>query len=152
MTEKTMQAALYFVYDGACPMCQMAADLYRVRQSVGRFEVVDARRDQDHPIMHEIKSAGLDLDEGMILKYQGDFYHGDKALRLLARLVEPKGWFNRVTKIIAASDRLSKISYPIVKALRNALIRLLGVGKIKDDSGFNTEISGKGSREKYKKL
>ena len=41
---------IYFVYDGECPICQMGADLYKVRQSVGELKTVDARTEKNHPI------------------------------------------------------------------------------------------------------
>ncbi len=128
----TAETPLYFVYDGDCPICNMAADLYRLRQSAGRFETIDARSERDHPILSEIATAGLDLDEGMVIKYQGKLHHGDMAFRLMAQLSEPKGWFNRLNKVLAATDKRSKISYPVVKGMRNLMIAALGVGKIHD--------------------
>jgi hypothetical protein len=111
----------------------MAVDLYRLRQAVGRFESIDARSDHTHPILREIEAAGLDLDEGMVIKFQGQLYHGAAAFRLMARLSEPKGWFNRLNKTLAATDRMSKLSYPIIKGMRNFLIAALGVGKLRDN-------------------
>ena len=139
INRERVKTPLYFVYDGDCPICQMAADLYELRQSVGQFQTIDARSEREHPILLEIEAAGLDLDEGMVLKYEGQLYHGDKAFRLMARLSEPKGWFNRLNKMLAATDGISKTSYPIVKGMRNLLISVLGVGKIKDMPAFQTQ-------------
>lgn len=66
-----VKTPLYFLYDGDCPICQMAADHYELRQSVGQFQTIDARSERDHLILLEIEAAGLDLDEGMVLKYEG---------------------------------------------------------------------------------
>ncbi len=127
---KTATTPLYFIYDGDCPICRMAADLFVLRQRVGVFHTVDARRETDHPVLAEITDAGLDLDQGMVIKYQGALYHGDRAFLLMSQLGEPLGWFNRLTKILAPSRAIARLSYPIVRSLRNLLLWILGVKKI----------------------
>lgn len=143
-----VKAPLYFIYDGDCPIYQMAADLYELRKSVGQFQTIDARSERDHPILLEIEAAELDLDDGMVIKYREQLYHGDKAFRLMAQLSEPKGWFNRLNKSLAATDGLSKASYPIVKRMRNLLISMLEVGKI----GEMTALQPKPSEPIFKPI
>ena len=124
--------SIWFVYDGECPICQMGADLYKLRQSVGELHVVDARTEKDHPIMQEINQAGLNLDEGMVIKYSNQLYHGDEALYIMAMLGADEGWFNCVNNTLYKSKILAKLCYPFMKAARNVALKLKGAGKIRN--------------------
>ena len=61
----TNQAAskqtIWFVYDGECPVCSMAAAAFQVRASVGTFNLVNAREETRHPLLVEVNAARLDL-------------------------------------------------------------------------------------------
>ena len=121
---------IYFVYDGECPICQRGASLYKVRQSVGELKTVDARTEQDHPVMQEVNKARLNLDEGMVIKYNDQLYQGEEALHLMATLGVDSGWFNHVNNTLYKSRTLAKLSYPFMKGARNIALKLKGVGKI----------------------
>lgn len=121
---------IYFVYDGECPICQMGADLYKVRQSVGEVKTVDARTEKDHPVMQEVNQAGLNLDEGMVIKYNNQLYQGKEALHIMAILGADSGWFNHVNNTLYKSRTLAKLSYPFMKGARNIALKLKGAGKI----------------------
>jgi len=71
------EAEVLLVYDKECPACDQYVRVMRVRESVGRFEIVDAR--EDTPVMREITEAGLDVDEGMVLKMGDTLYYGSDA-------------------------------------------------------------------------
>ena len=121
-----------FVYDGECPICTHAALATRIRKNFGELRLIDARNNQQshHPILEEIADRGLDLDEGMVIKYQGRFYHGEQALTLMAALGSNESWFNRVNRRLFKGERLSGFAYPVMRAARNLLIRAKGVAKI----------------------
>ncbi len=127
-----MNSDIWFVYDGECPICCMGASLYRVRQNVGAFHAVDARTQKDHPVMHEINQAGLSIDEGMVIKYEGQLYHGKRALKLMAQLGADEGWMNRINNRIFQFGRMGDILYPLMKAGRNIALAVKGVGKIRN--------------------
>ena len=55
-----MRGDVWFVYDGECPLCRVAAQALRIRQSVGNLHLVDARTERDHPLMARINAAGLE--------------------------------------------------------------------------------------------
>ena len=57
---------ILLVYDGDCPACNYYSKLARIRKSVGQLILVDAR--EGGPVMDEITAAGLDIDQGMVLK------------------------------------------------------------------------------------
>ena len=121
---------VWFVYDGDCPICSVAARGLRIRKAVGSLNLVDARTDIDHPILKEVQELKLDLDEGMVIKFRDTCYHGADALQVMALLGTGQGWFNRMNAWLFRSRTLSKICYPPMRATRNLLIRLRGVEKI----------------------
>ena len=121
---------VWFVYDGDCPICSVAARGLRIRKAVGSLNLVDARTDIDHPILKEVQDLKLDLDEGMVIKFRDTCYHGADALQVMALLGTGQGWFNRMNAWLFRSRTLSKICYPPMRATRNLLIRLRGVEKI----------------------
>lgn len=121
---------IWFVFDGKCPICQMGARLFKVRQNVGVLHTVDARREQDHPIMKEINNAKLNLDYGMVLKYEGKLYQGNEALVLMANIGDETDTFNGINRVLFRSKILSKLCYPFMKLARDIAIAVKGVGKI----------------------
>jgi len=123
---------VWFAYDGDCPICSRAAQYLRVKESVGRLHLVNARDNRDHPFIQEIKALGLNLDEGMVLKYRDVCYHGEDALHMMALLGSGTGWFNRMNAFLFRSKPIAKISYPVMRAARNILLRAIGVAKIQN--------------------
>ncbi len=121
---------IWFVFDGECPICQMGANLFKVRKNVGTLHTVDARSEHDHPIMKEVNAAKLNLDAGMVLKYEGKLYQGDEALVLMANIGDARDTFNGVNRALFRSKLLSKLCYPFMKLARDIAITLKGVGKI----------------------
>lgn len=124
---------IWLVYDGECPICSLSARMLKLKQSVGAYHVVNAR--ESHPILQEIKDAGLDLNEGLIVKYEQQFYHGPDALHILAMLGSDQDWFNRLNvRLFSRTKWLAKIIYPMMKALRNVALYCKGVSNINKSS------------------
>ena len=121
---------VWFVYDGDCPICSVAAKALKIREAVGNLHLVDARNDIAHPVLREVRDLKLDLDEGMVIKFRDTCYHGADALHVMALLGTGHGWFNRLNALLFRSKLLSVICYPPMRACRNLLIRLRGVPKI----------------------
>jgi predicted DCC family thiol-disulfide oxidoreductase YuxK len=121
------------VYDKQCPACDYYCNLARIRESVGRLVLVDARH--GGPIMDEITAAGLDIDQGMVVKVGDSLYYGPDAIHVLALLGTNAGVFNRVTCWSFRSKRVSRVLYPVLRACRNLLLKLLGRTKI-NNLGF----------------
>lgn len=118
----------WLVYDGECPFCSAYVRYVRVRESVGRLHLVDARL--PHPVADEARTLGLDLDEGMALKLGQRFYHGADCINVLAMLSTGSGPFNRLNAAIFRSPAASRVLYPMLRAGRNLALRLLGRGKL----------------------
>tara|TARA_B100001564_G_scaffold344343_1_gene341808 strand:- start:23 stop:415 length:393 start_codon:yes stop_codon:yes gene_type:complete len=117
------------VYDGYCPLCSCAAEYYRIQRQVGVLNLIDARTSND-PILKEITKRKIDLDEGMVVRKDGVFYHGKDALSLMAQIGSNENWYNKLNKHLFASTTSASFSYPYLRALRNLLLKIRGAGKI----------------------
>jgi len=116
------------VYDGECPVCSAYVRMVRFRAAVGRVQLIDAR--SGGPLVSEILREGFDLDEGMVLKIGDRIYHGPDCIHALALMSGGNGLFNRFNAWIFKSPARARILYPILRAGRNLLLRLLGRKKL----------------------
>jgi predicted DCC family thiol-disulfide oxidoreductase YuxK len=123
-------AGAWIVYDGECPFCSRYVAMLRLRETLGSIALVNAR--DGGPEVEEARAAGLDLDEGMVLKFDGRLYHGDDCIHRLALLSTPSGAFNRVNAAIFRSRTASRVLYPVLRTGRNAVLRLLGRRRLAD--------------------
>jgi len=130
MTQSEDQGDVWLVYDGECPVCNTYCKHARIRDAVGRLHLVDAR--QPSPLMDEITAAGLDIDQGMVVKFEGVMYYGPEAIRMLTLLGTPSGLFNRISYLFFGTVRRSRIYYPAGKAIRNLILKLLGIKYIEN--------------------
>lgn len=119
---------VYLVYDGDCPFCSVYVDYVRVKESVGTFKLVNAR--EGGPIVEDVIKHDFDLDEGMVLVMEGQYYHGHDCINRLALMSTRSNIFNRLNAIVFRSPTTSRILYPILKIGRNIVLRLLGRTKI----------------------
>ena len=119
---------ILLVYDRECPACNAYCQLVRIRQSVGQLRIIDAR--ESSAVMEEITAQGLDIDQGMVLKLGGQLYYGADAMHALALIGSRSGIFNRLNYTIFKSETASKLLYPVLRFLRNVLLKVLGKAKI----------------------
>ncbi len=119
---------IFLVYDKECPACNYYCNLVRIRESVGNLILVDAR----HPgsLMEEITAAEVDIDQGMVLIVGNRMYYGVDAIHALSIMGTRSGVFNRVTYWCFKSKAVSGILYPILRAGRNLLLKILRKTKI----------------------
>ncbi|MDA1091533.1 MAG: DCC1-like thiol-disulfide oxidoreductase family protein [Proteobacteria bacterium] len=116
------------VYDWQCPACNLYCHQLCARETGGRFRLINAR---DNPeVMKEITARGFDIDQGMILKINNQFYYGAEAIHTLALISSPSTVFNRLNIWIFRSRRRSELLYPVLRACRNFLLKLLRRTKI----------------------
>jgi len=116
------------VYDRECPVCEFYCQRVDVQESLGRLERVDAREDSE--VMTDITALGLDIDEGMVVRVGDDIHYGSDAIHELALLSSGKGFINRLASWTFGSRALSRILYPILKSIRNLLLKILGKSRI----------------------
>ncbi len=124
------QKGVWFIYDGECPICQHAAFALRIKEEYGVLHLINARKDQGHDLLMKINKLGLDLDEGMVIFADEQFYHGRAALRFMAHQGAPRNLFNVVCKSLFWSDTIAKVMYPWMRGMRNFLIKRKKAGRI----------------------
>ena len=122
---------IYLIYDGECPICNYAAKVIKLRQAVGKLEIINARN--KHPLVDEVNNHNYDLNNGILVKYQGSLYYGNDAMHLLALLGSPVDLFNKINVILFKFKILVILCYPIFKFIRNCLLKILDVKKIKNN-------------------
>jgi predicted DCC family thiol-disulfide oxidoreductase YuxK len=126
-------ATPWLVYDGECPFCTAYVKLVRLRETVGKVRLINAR--DGGPEVDMIREAGLDLDEGMVFNMDGRLLHGDEAIHALALLTTESGAFNRLSRWIFRSEGRSRALYPALRMGRNIALRLLGREKLDNLAG-----------------
>jgi len=132
MTKRKRQAEeLALIYDGECPVCTAYSCSVDVDEhKASGIKRINAR--SDDALVKQAKDAGIDLDEGMIVLHDGKMYHGADALNIMARLAPKRGFGNRMNKLFFSNATVSRLSYPVLRAGRNTLLKLLGRKKIRD--------------------
>ncbi len=119
---------ILLVYDKQCPACDYYCNLVRIRESAGRLVLMDAR--DGGPIMDEITTAGLDIDQGMVLKAGSTLYYGSDAIHVLSLMGTKSSLFNRITYRCFKYRPVAKVLYSVLRACRNLLLKFLGKTKI----------------------
>ena len=119
---------ILLVYDKECPACNNYCQVVRIRKDVGELRIVDARENSE--VMDEITNMGLDIDQGMVLKMGGQIYYGSDAIHALALISSRSGIFNKLNYWMFKSKGVSSVLYPLLRACRNLLLKLLGKTKI----------------------
>ena len=132
-TSGTVESALCdstttLIYDGECPVCSAYVRYVRLRESVGEVRLVDAREGGD--LVDRVVALGLDLNEGMVLRFGGRFYHGADCVHMLAMLSTKSGFFNQLNVTIFRRPALAKFFYPVLRFGRNTLLKILGRSRL----------------------
>lgn len=130
-----MPEPIVLIYDKDCPACNAYCQLVRIRQSVGELTLINAR--EDSAILRELTAQGLDIDQGMVLKMGDKLYYGSDAIYMLSLLSSRSGLFNRLNYHLFKSRKVANWLYPVLRACRNILLKLLRKRKIN-----NLGISG----------
>jgi predicted DCC family thiol-disulfide oxidoreductase YuxK len=119
---------ILLVYDRECPACNAYCKVVKIRESVGDLRIVDARINSE--VMNEITAQGLDIDQGMVLKMGEQLYYGADAIHTLALIGSRSGILNRLNYWMFKSKIISRIFYPLLRASRNLLLKILKKTKI----------------------
>ncbi len=117
-------ADLQIIYDGDCPFCSAYARFVRLRETVGKVELLDARQ---HPgLVNDLRTQGVDLNQTMVVRYGGRSYAGADAIQLLSLLSAGSGPANRLLAHIFRDENRARRFYPWLRGGRNLTLRLLG--------------------------
>jgi predicted DCC family thiol-disulfide oxidoreductase YuxK len=117
-------AGAVIVYDGRCPFCANYIRLLRLRETLAHVKLIDARK--GGRVVDALIRRNIDFDAGMVLILDGSIYHGADGMHRLALMTTPSTHFNMLNRWIFRSERKSRIVYPMLRALRNLTLRLLG--------------------------
>lgn len=128
MSENANVGRNWLLYDGECPFCSRYVRHVRLRDAVGQITLANAR---EHPaLVEEVQRLGFTVDTGMVLKLDGNYYHGADCIHALALLTTPSGWFNRINSLVFRSPTISRVLYPVLRTGRNLTLRLLGRSRL----------------------
>ena len=119
---------ILLVYDRECPACNAYCKVVKIRESVGDLRIVDARKNSE--VMNEITAQGLDIDQGMVLKMGEQLYYGADAIHTLALIGSRSGILNRLNYWMFKSKIISRVFYPLLRASRILLLKILKKTKI----------------------
>lgn len=119
---------IFLVYDRECPACNTYCQIIKVRETIGDLKIIDARKKSE--ILNEITRAGLDIDQGMVLKMEDQLYYGSDAIHTLALISSRSGLFNHFNYWVFKSKSVSSWLYPVFRFFRNLLLKILGKTKI----------------------
>lgn len=124
--------ALTIYYDGQCPFCARYVRLMRLREAVGAVDLVDVR--EHAAAKAALTDAGFNLDEGMVVDFDGRRYGGADAAHLLATLSSPSTFLNSLNKALLGRKWSAAALYPILRSGRWLALFLLGRDAIAGDA------------------
>ena len=129
MTEAAPEHPALIIYDGECVFCCNYVRLLRLRETVGRVELINAR--SGDPRVRQYQNQGYDFDRGMLFAWHGRVYFGGDALHRMAALSTPMSWFNRCNAVLFASAGVSRLLYPLLNFGRLVTLAVRGKGRIR---------------------
>lgn len=124
-----MRGENFIIYDGECIFCQNYVRYMRLREAIGRVDLVDAR--SGDPRVERFWRKGFDLDEGMIFVRGDTVHYGADATYALARLSSGKGLFNKLNGAVFKSALVAKLIYPALKLGRRVTLLARGRKSLK---------------------
>ncbi len=115
------------LYDGECPFCVSYVRFARLRDALGKIELLDAR---GHPEMVENYAArGFPIDDGMIVDTGEEVYFGGDAVWAINALVGR----NPLLRLMSGRAFL-RFVYPVLRGGRNLVTRLRGKPPIQPET------------------
>ena len=121
MTRETVEV----FYDGACPFCSNYVALLRLREEFS-VRLVDARTHPD--AVAEFAAKGLDVADGMIVRFPGSVHHGADAMTALS-MISTGGRLSGVLAHVFRRRWLASLLYPGMKLGRRITLTLLGISR-----------------------
>ena len=114
----------FLVYDGDCPFCANYVAFLKLRENWPNLELVNAREFPEHSAVAKVRGCGLLIDEGMALVAGDRVIHGAEAIQSLASRS------TGLNRALFASKGRSRAIYPLLRAGRNIVLRLLRRSKL----------------------
>ena len=74
----------------------------------------------------ELLDKGVSLDEGMVVIINNEVHHGGDAINRITLLTTKNTLFNKFAYLAFSKPAISRLVYPVLRAIRNVTLRLLG--------------------------
>lgn len=114
----------FLLYDNECPFCSAYVRMVRLREAGVELQLIDGR-EAPH-LVRKYAERGMNINDGMILRFGGDVHFGADAINRLALMSTTHGSFNAINRLVFSSPLASKLLYPVLRMGRNVTLRLLG--------------------------
>jgi predicted DCC family thiol-disulfide oxidoreductase YuxK len=114
---------LSIIYDGECPFCANFMELYTIRKMAAEVELIDARLRPE--LVQELRTRGMDVNDGMVVIWQGHYYFGAAGMHLLSVLGTESGIFGVFNQLLFRNRRVAGMIYPALAAGRQITLSLL---------------------------
>lgn len=109
----------YLLYDGECPICAGFVRFAEFRRRHPDLRLLDAREEPE--LVADLRRRGYEINDGMVLVVGGQLYYGAQANAELASYTS-----DLPTRKRAAMTAVGATPYPLLRGLRNALLRMRG--------------------------
>lgn len=126
--ETKKRRKIQLIYDRSCPACRTYCERIRVNREIGELRLIDARESGN--VLNEMSEAGLDINQGLIVKLGDEVYQGSDAVHVLALISSRSGVFGLINYYVFRSAILSKVLYPILKCIRTTILAVSGKQKL----------------------
>lgn len=115
----------FLLYDGECPACSAYVAMSRLRQGHPGLHVISARNEPE--LVARLRRMGYEINEGMVLRLDGNIHFGAEATRMIAELgrSSPSFWRRAALSFIGTAPWSARL-YPWLNRGRQLLLRLLG--------------------------
>jgi predicted DCC family thiol-disulfide oxidoreductase YuxK len=114
---------LSIIYDGQCPFCTNFVKLYAIRKKVAEVELTDARGQPG--LVRELRARGMDVNDGMVVIWQGRYYFGAAGMHLLSVLGTKPGIFGVFNRLLFRNRHVAGMVYPALATGRRITLSLL---------------------------
>ncbi|SEL10354.1 DCC1-like thiol-disulfide oxidoreductase family protein [Nitrosovibrio tenuis] len=122
-TDENDSDRLLVVYDGDCPLCANFVRFYSVRKNAGDVELINAR---ERPgLVRELRSKGMEINDGMIVMWHGHHYYGAEGMHLLSILGNDSGAVGMLNRLLFHNKKIAAAVYPALAAGRRLTLSLL---------------------------
>lgn len=115
------------VYDDECPVCHHYCARLEANESVN-LKLTDARKPGE--TMDIINARGLDIDEGMVMRKGNEIFYGSEAIHEISKYTHSHNSTGLMNRFIFRYRTLAVIVYPLMKEVRNLILRMKGIKKI----------------------
>jgi len=110
-------------YDDECPFCKEYSKYVELRKKFD-IKIINARQSIEK--IKEFKSKGIDINNGMIVEYEGEIFQGSDGIRIIDKYIDKKRTSDRLISAIIKLPGFKLLIYPLVKFIRKVVLKLLG--------------------------